>query len=165
MEITEKIDLYLTEKWPGRVEVKHTGEHAGKSIAQLKKEIEALKGKKPFNREKFGELLFALRAKEGWPKGKGSTGLKKEADDLDLEIDLLEFEVLSGILLEKWPGKVTINPAEKGKYAGKSVAELKKRLAELKKTGPHPRGSKEFGEERELMFAIRAKTGWGKVGV
>ena len=164
MKIIEKIDSFLTEKWTEKVNVEKTGEHAGKSIAQLKKEIAALRGK-PGNKAKMGELLFALRAKEGWPKGKGSTGVppKKEDVDLDLEIDLLEFEILSGILLEKWPGKVTINPAEKGKYAGVDVATLRKRLAALKKSGPHPRGSKEFGEERELMFAIRAKTGWGKV--
>ena len=32
--------------------------------------MEALKGKKPFNREQFSELMFALRAKQGWKKAK-----------------------------------------------------------------------------------------------
>jgi hypothetical protein len=68
------IDKYLGEKWDKKVDIKHTGEHAGKSVEQLKKEIEALKGK-PGNKEKMGELLFALRAKQGWKKGKGSTGV------------------------------------------------------------------------------------------
>jgi hypothetical protein len=64
----------LSEKWAKKVDIKSTGEHAGKSIDQLKKEIAALKGK-PENKEKMGELLFALRSKTGWKKGKGAAGL------------------------------------------------------------------------------------------
>lgn len=55
----------ILEKWAKDVKVKSTGEHAGKSIQQLKDEIKDLKGK-PHNKEKMGELLFALRAKQGW---------------------------------------------------------------------------------------------------
>ena len=44
--------------------------NAGKTIAQLKGEIKALRGK-PGNKEKMGKLLFALRAKEGWKKKTG----------------------------------------------------------------------------------------------
>lgn len=77
----ELIEKYLgkgiNEKWDKKVEIEHTGEHSGKSISKLKKEIEALRGK-PGNKEKMGELLFALRAKQGWKKGKGATGLKKK---------------------------------------------------------------------------------------
>lgn len=64
----------LYEKWGKEVDIKSTGEHAGKSVEQLKKEIKALEGK-PGNKEKMGELLFALRSKQGWKKGEGSTGL------------------------------------------------------------------------------------------
>ena len=63
----------VSEEWDKDVEVKSTGEHADKTIAQIKKEMDALKGKKPFNREQFSELMFALRAKQGWKKGKGAT--------------------------------------------------------------------------------------------
>ena len=63
----------VSEEWDKDVEIKSTGEHADKTIAQIKKEMEALKGKKPFNREQFSELMFALRAKQGWKKGKGAT--------------------------------------------------------------------------------------------
>ena len=63
----------VSEEWDKDVEVKSTGEHADKTIAQIKKEMEALKGKTPFNREQFSELMFALRAKQGWKKGKGAT--------------------------------------------------------------------------------------------
>jgi len=60
----------LMEKWSKDVDVKSTGENAGKTEEELKKEIEALKGK-PGNKEKMGKLLFALRAKQGWKKKTG----------------------------------------------------------------------------------------------
>lgn len=72
----ELIEKYIGEKWDKKVDIEHTGEHEGKTIAKIKKEIAALRGK-PGNKEKMGELLFALRAKQGWKKGKGATGLKK----------------------------------------------------------------------------------------
>jgi hypothetical protein len=68
------IEKYLGEKWDKKVDIKHTGEYEDKSIPELKKMIAALRGK-PGNKEKMGELLFALRAKQGWKKGEGSTGL------------------------------------------------------------------------------------------
>jgi hypothetical protein len=64
----------IDEKWAKKVKIEKTGEHAGKSVEQLKKEIKALKGK-PGNKEKMGELLFALRSKTGWKKGAGAAGL------------------------------------------------------------------------------------------
>lgn len=77
LSILDKLDSIhqkIDEKWDKKVDIKSTGEHAEKTVAQLKKEIEALKGKAG-NKEKMGELLFAIRSKEGWPKGKGSTGV------------------------------------------------------------------------------------------
>ncbi len=75
MDLLEKIDKILTEKWKKKVEIQQTGEHAGKSIAKLKKQVKSLRGK-PGNKEKMGELLFAIRAKQGWKKGEGATGLR-----------------------------------------------------------------------------------------
>lgn len=66
-------------------------------------------------------------------------------------------------LAEKWDAKTQVSPEEKGKYKGKTAAELKKQYNALKARGPHKKGSAEFGRMRELAFAIRAKTGWGKV--
>lgn len=66
-------------------------------------------------------------------------------------------------LQEAWNVKTKVNPKEKGKYKGKTTAQLRKQLNSLKKSGPHKKGSKEYGKMRELQFAIRAKTGWGKV--
>lgn len=64
---------------------------------------------------------------------------------------------------EKW-GKPTVVPKEeRGKYKGWSLAELRKAYNALKDKGPHKKGSPELGRLRELAFAIRAKTGWGKV--
>lgn len=68
------------------------------------------------------------------------------------------------IIAEKWGVSDTVNPRERGKYAGKTKAELLKSYNALKKSGPHPRGSAEYGRMRELAFAIRAKSGWGAVG-
>lgn len=64
---------------------------------------------------------------------------------------------------EKWDQPTKVSPAERGKYAGKSKAELLASYNALKKSGPHSRESPEFGRMRELAFAIRAKGGWGKV--
>lgn len=66
-------------------------------------------------------------------------------------------------LEEKWGKSTEVSPEEQGKYKGKSLAELKKAYNRLKDSGPHKKGSEEYGRMRELAFAIRAKTGWGKV--
>ena len=76
--------------------------------------------------------------------------MKKKAVGKKLgETELNEFEMKT-------------NPAKKGMFKGKTEAELKKELNALKKSGPHKEGSAEFTKERELEFAIRAKSGWGK---
>jgi hypothetical protein len=92
----------VAEEWGDDVEVKSTGEHADKTIAQIKKEMEALKGKKPFNRERFSELMFALRAKQGWKKGKGATGTKEEITRMDKgELrELIETELIEATQLK-----------------------------------------------------------------
>jgi hypothetical protein len=64
---------------------------------------------------------------------------------------------------EKWGTPTKIAPSEKGKYAGKTKAELLKSYNALKDSGPHKKGSKEYGRMHELSFAIRAKGDWGKV--
>jgi hypothetical protein len=66
-------------------------------------------------------------------------------------------------MTEKFDKPVKTNPAEKGKYEGKSKSELLKAYNHLKKTGPHEKGSNQYGNMKELAFAIRAKGDWGKV--
>jgi hypothetical protein len=68
-----------------------------------------------------------------------------------------------GAINEKWGKSTVVSPEEKGKYAGKSKAELLKQYNALKASGPHKKGSPEYGRMRELAFAIRAKSNWGKV--
>lgn len=70
---------------------------------------------------------------------------------------------ISDQLDEKWGKPTVVSPEERGKYAGKTKEELLRQYNALKKKGPHRRGSPEFGRMRELAFAIRAKTGWGRV--
>lgn len=57
---------------------------------------------------------------------------------------------------ENWHKKDVVNPAEKGKHTNVSVADLHKQLTHAKERG-------DTDLEKELNFAIRAKTGWGKV--
>ena len=60
-------------KWGGDVQIKSTGQYSDMTVKGLKKQLAKLKGKKPFNRKEYGQLLFALRAKTGWKKGRGAT--------------------------------------------------------------------------------------------
>ncbi len=87
-------------------------------------------------------------AKPGQPAAPGATG-----------------QVPAGAtaMKEKWDAETKVAPSEKGKYAGKDKAELTKSYNKLKASGPHKKGSPEFGKMRELAFAIRAKSDWGKV--
>ena len=77
-------------------------------------------------------------------------------------IDIVN-EAYEEAINEKWDTKTVVSPREKGEYAGKTKAELLKSYNTLKQSGPHKQGSPEFGRMRELAFAIRAKSGWGKV--
>lgn len=64
---------------------------------------------------------------------------------------------------EAWEEPTNVSPSERGKYEGKTKEELLKAYNALKKSGPHKKGSTEYGRMRELAFAIRAKSGWGPV--
>ena len=98
MNKNKLIDIILdviTKEWGVDVEVNSTGTHADKSITKIKKELGSLEGKTPFNRERFSELMFALRAKQGWKQGKGATGTKEEITRMDKEElrELIEIEL------------------------------------------------------------------------
>lgn len=82
--------------------------------------------------------------------------LRKYIDIIDEANEFAELD-------EKWGEPTTVSPSERGKYKGRSLEELRKSYAALKQSGPHKKGSPEFGRMRELAFAIRAKTGWGGV--
>jgi len=80
-------------------------------------------------------------------------------DDVRAEVG----QSIYGDIDEKWDTSTVVSPSEKGEHTKKSVAELKKQLSALKSSGPHKKGSPEYGNMKELQFAIRAKTGWGSV--
>ena len=63
----------LEEKWVGKSVVKKTGEYSDKTIAELKSELKKLKSnpkKTEALKKKERQLIFAIRAKGGWKKGK-----------------------------------------------------------------------------------------------
>ena len=65
-------------------------------------------------------------------------------------------------MTEKSNKSVKTDISEKGKYKGKSKSELLKAFKHLKKTGPHEKDSKQYGNMKELAVAIRAKGDSGK---
>ena len=77
-------------------------------------------------------------------------------------IDIVE-STYNNSIEEKWGKPTKVAPSERGKYKGKSKSELQKSYNALKASGPHKKGSAEYGRMRELAFAIRAKSGWGSV--
>ena len=134
----------VDEKWnvKNAVNPEKAGMFAGKSKAELTKEYDKLKKSGPHHHgspafTKMRELAFAIRAKGGWGKVHGES-------------------IEESAVNEKWAHKAHINPKEKGKHSDKSVSELRSELAKAKKSG-------NTGLMKELNFAIRAKTGWGKV--
>jgi len=64
---------------------------------------------------------------------------------------------------EKIEGGIELNPEKKGMFKGKNKSELMSQYNKLKASGPHKKGSPAFTKMKELAFAIRAKSGWGKV--
>jgi hypothetical protein len=72
-------------------------------------------------------------------------------------------DILNENLEEKWGTETKVSPSEQGKYKGKTIEELRRSYNALKASGPHHKGSPEYGRMHELAFAIRAKTGWGGV--
>jgi hypothetical protein len=120
--IREVVREVLNEKWEADVDVKKTGEHADKTIAQIKKEMEALKGKKPFNREQYSELMFALRAKQGWKK---KTGTAEEG--------VQEAEKKPSAGLTKKKKSAVVKKAKAGKDIGKPGKKFKDIVAKAKK--------------------------------
>lgn len=65
-------------------------------------------------------------------------------------------KLLKDILSEKWDKPAKVAKSERGKHSGKTIEELRKQLASAKKAG-------NTDLVRELNFAIRAKSNWGKV--
>lgn len=108
------------------------------------------------------------KAKNPWAVGMAQA-MKTTGDEPPLKKSTIKkaHEIARSIdeesIEEKWGKPTEVSPREKGKYEGKTKAELLKTYRALKARGPHKKGSSEYGRMRELAFAIRAKSGWGKV--
>ena len=63
---------------------------------------------------------------------------------------------------EKWGKSVKVSDKKKGMFDGWTLDDLRAEQAKLKKSGPHEKGSAKYTRTKEVNFAIRAKTGWGK---
>ncbi len=70
-------------------------------------------------------------------------------------------EALDEMINEKWDTSNAVNPGKVGMFKGRSEESLRKELENLKKTGPHKKGSAAYTKEKELIFALRAKHGFG----
>lgn len=63
---------------------------------------------------------------------------------------------------EEWEQEYHTPENKRGMWDGWTKAELEAELNRLRKSGPHEEGSPEYTKEKELIFAIRAKSGWPK---
>jgi DNA mismatch repair ATPase MutS len=92
---------------------------------------------------------------------------EKPAHDLPKKVISKAHEIAKKIdeeeISEKWDTETKVSPEERGKYKGKTKSELVKQYNQLKASGPHKKVSQEYGTMKELAFAIRAKSNWGKV--
>lgn len=113
---------------------------------------------------------FAKTSHKGLPKKKPTEAVDKEAfaklappRDKITYADKIAGAKKKKTMTEKWDTETQVSPSERGKYAGRTKEQLLKAYRMLKSSGPHPRTSPEFGRMKELAFAIRAKSDWGKV--
>lgn len=122
------------------------------------------------------QILAQLNSVGGDSKQALTEGKKAKPDFLDVDKDgdkkepmkkaakdKEQVEEAAECLDEKWGVETKVAPSEKGKYKGKNKAELQKQYNALKDKGPHKKGSSEYEKMKELQFAIRAKSDWGKV--
>ena len=129
----------VNEKWEGDTKVKKTGEHAGKTVSELKKELNSLKDKsKKYQDEgkkvpkkiidQEAELKFAIRAKQGWKKKMNESSSEVEEWVLDLtESKYSQFtsknDIMS-IISEKMETTFQPMPSTKAKKGHNGVPEF-----------------------------------------
>lgn len=156
IELAERAVSQAQQKFMGMAHAMQKGKRIPGASAELKKVARTMKPSDVKD--------FAKTPHKGLPKRKSQEAidrekLKKMANIADRQSLKMQPRPLS----EKWGTTTTVSPAERGKYAGKTKSELVKAYNSLKASGPHKKGSAEYGRMRELAFAIRAKSGWGKV--
>lgn len=106
--------------------------------------------------------------------GDEESGDETGDDDLDLDLDLGDDEGKPDMktpeplgrkkkeeIAEKWNAKMHTAKKDEGKWEGYSIAELKSKKNKLMKKEKRTQAEQKI--IKQLNFAIRAKTGWGKV--
>ena len=104
-----------------------------------------MEGKKKYKSDAQRKAVHAAKADSDYKK--------KMRENLEDQVE--------AAVSEKWKGDAEIEPT--GEYSNRTVSSLRKEYKKLKDSGPHEKGSDDYEKMRELAFAIRAKTGWGKV--
>lgn len=136
----------LSEKWGVKVVVnpKERGKWSGYDVKELCALYKKLRNKPNKTRAELGtlrELAFAIRAKSGWPKGKGPLAI---------------CGIKEGRLSEKWDveGPV-IDPEDVGKWKDYSIPELCNLWKKLRKK--ENKTKEDLEKIAQIVFAIRAK--------
>ncbi len=98
------------------------------------------------------------------PPPKGAVMPGKDGDDTSekttADKDDDDNEEEDGVNESKWL-QGAVHPSRKGMFKGVGVDQIRSRLAKLKKSGPHKKGSPKQVKQAELNFALRAKEGHG----
>ena len=113
--------------------------------------------------KKMYEMYVAHQKGEPFDKDVKVNEMHEKGPDSGIINKMHKGDLSPKVIEEKWDTDYETPPSEKGKYKGKTLEDLKKMKAELKKSGPHKEGSSDYEKQKEIDFAIRAKTGWGKV--
>jgi len=117
--------------------------------------------------EQINQELNALNNPEAWQAARDNAQAELEKKTINWKsVTQRSNGLLSereSTINEKWSGDAKMDASEKGKYKGKTITDLEKMLSNVKKTGPHKKGSEDYERQNELEFAIRAKKDWGKV--
>ena len=162
LELAERAVSRAQQRYMGMVHAMQKGERIPGASKELKQTARTMK--------KSDARDFAKTSHKGLPEKKPQEALDREQlakmappKDQVTYADRIALAKNPKALAEKWDTETRVSPEERGKYSDKTKSELLKTYNALKKSGPHPKGSAEYGRMRELAFAIRAKTGWGKV--
>jgi hypothetical protein len=162
IKLAERAVSQAQQKFMGMAHAMQKGKRIPGASAELKKVVRSMKPSDVKD--------FAKTSHKGLPKRKSQEAIDREQlaklappKNKVTYADRLTLMKNPKALSEKWGVDTKVGPTERGKYSGKTKTELAKAYNALKKSGPHSKGSPEYGRMRELAFAIRAKTGWGKV--
>ena len=74
-----------------------------------------------------------------------------------------QFSGFLSAIEEKWGTDYETPEKKRGMWDGYSKADLEAERSKLKSSGPHDADSAKATRLKQVNFALRAKSGWGKV--